>query len=195
MCACVWMCLPRSVLLLSDTRELWHFNMFYVCVHVRIWQGIRWFHSWFPLVRKVYYVCVCVVVQKNIFMSRLTCSSSSISSGDILSISPAVPHSVSPTSLRGGNASLFTMIESKHTMMIHCHGSHCLCDVLLMPLRRCECSYPQAGRKAGKAAELQIAWISRWGLHGMQLQILLQILQKQFDNQMQVSTNDSCNSV
>lgn len=138
---------------------------------------------------------VCVVVQKNIFMSRLTCSSSSISSGDILSISPAVPHSVSPTSLRGGNASLFTMIESKHTMMIHCHGSHCLCDVLLMPLRRCECSYPQAGRKAGKAAELQIAWISRWGLHGMQLQILLQILQKQYDNQMQVSTNDSCNSV
>lgn len=29
----------------------------------------------------------------------------------------------------------------------------------------------------------------------MQLQILLQILQKQYDNQMQVSTNDSCNSV
>lgn len=54
--------------------------------------------------------------------------------------------------------------------MIPCHVSHCFCDVLLMPLQRCEC-FPSPGRQAGSAvaAELQTARILYWGLHVMQL--------------------------
>lgn len=33
----------------------------------------------------------------------------------------------------GGDASLFTVMASKHTMMIPCHDSHSLPDGLLMP--------------------------------------------------------------
>lgn len=164
-CVCVWMCLSRGILpQMHVTFDVW---TCFKCVFM--WRFVRerndFIHGSHLSGKCIGCVCmsVCgiVLLYINVSMSRLTCSSSSTSSGDVLCISPVVSRSVSPLSLRGGGRGGCFIV---HHDSIKTHNDDSLswfplslwCS-LNAPTTLWVFSSPRQTGRAGKAAELQIA--------------------------------------